>query len=64
MLSADANAAPGLPIAAQYTVKKASRQLRALSGVLGTASSISLFAPVGSTSVKSRVIPRRKAVLE
>src|SRR4029078_9024155 len=44
----DRVAACGLPIAAQYTVRKASIQARTCGGVVCDASSISLFAPVGA----------------
>ena len=56
-------AASGLPIAAQYTMRKASIQARACGEVVCDASSISLFAPVGSARVNSRLVARRKARL-
>ena len=43
----DCLAASGLPIANQYTVRKASIQLRACGGVVRDASSMSFFAPRG-----------------
>ena len=41
-------ASSGIPIAAQYTVRNASKRLRACAGVASEASSMSLFAPAGS----------------
>src|ERR1700687_6356960 len=56
-------AASGLPIAAQYTARKASMQPREDGGMACDASSISFFAPVGSASVHSMVVARRRATL-